>query len=150
MKTITKTVTVYHYDELSEQAKENVLQMLCDINVDYNWWEFVYEDAEQIGLKLTSFDTGRGNDISGSLLWEPSEVKKAVLENHGKMCDTYKYVKSCDLRKEQEREDFLRGLLEEYLSMLKKEYEYLTSEEAIIETIQSNEYEFTENGEWPF
>jgi predicted transcriptional regulator len=31
--------------------------------------------------------------------------------------------------------------------MLQKEYEYLTSEEAIIETIEANEYEFTEKGE---
>ena len=150
MKTITKTVTVYHYDELSEQAKENVLQMLCDINVDYNWWEFVYEDAEQIGLKLTSFDIGRGNDISGHLLWEPSEVKQAILKNHGKTCNTYKYVQSCDLRKENEREGFLYGLLQEYLSILTKEYEYLTSEEVIIETIKANEYEFNKHGEWPF
>jgi len=30
--------------------------------------------------------------------------------------------------------------------MLQKEYEYETSEEAIVETIKANEYEFTEDG----
>jgi len=30
--------------------------------------------------------------------------------------------------------------------MLQKEYEYQMSDEAIIETIEANEYEFTENG----
>ena len=30
--------------------------------------------------------------------------------------------------------------------MLRNEYEYLTSEEAVIESIRANEYEFTEDG----
>ena len=47
-----------------------------------------------------------------------------------------------DLNKE-----FLRSLCEDYRIILQKEYEYLTSEEAIIETIEVNEYEFTEEGE---
>ena len=38
-------------------------------------------------------------------------------------------------------------LSEEYLSILRKEYEYLTSEEAIIEALEANEIEFTINGE---
>ena len=42
--------------------------------------------------------------------------------------------------------EFERALKEEYLSILRKEYEYLTSEESIIETIEANEYEFDEEG----
>jgi hypothetical protein len=44
-------------------------------------------------------------------------------------------------------EEFLHSLGQSYLIMLRNEYEYLTSEEAIIETIEANEYEFTEDGE---
>jgi len=43
--------------------------------------------------------------------------------------------------------EFLRSLCEDYRIILQKEYEYLTSKEAIIETIEANEYEFTEEGE---
>jgi len=43
-------------------------------------------------------------------------------------------------------EEFTKAILEEYLSMLKKEYEYLTSDEAVKEMIEANEYEFTEKG----
>jgi hypothetical protein len=43
--------------------------------------------------------------------------------------------------------ELLRDFMRLIYSTLKKEYEYLTSEETIIETIESNEYEFTENGE---
>lgn len=36
--------------------------------------------------------------------------------------------------------------IQEGLSSLRKQYEYLTSREGIIETIEANDYEFTENG----
>ena len=146
MKTVT--VQLYQYDELTEEAKENVLQRLCDINVDYEWWDFIFEDAQNIGLEITEFDIYR-NEIAGKLIYEPAEVKKAILENHGKMCDTYKYVKGFDMRQEIDEYEFKYGLLEEYLSMLEREYDYLTTQESVEETIRINEYEFTESGNWP-
>jgi hypothetical protein len=47
---------------------------------------------------------------------------------------------------EKESEEFKKDLCEEYASILQKEYDYLTSREAIEETIRANEYEFTEDG----
>ena len=47
---------------------------------------------------------------------------------------------------ETAKDEFKKSILEDYSIMLQEEYEYLTSEEAIIETIEANEYEFTENG----
>ena len=47
---------------------------------------------------------------------------------------------------QSEEDDFLQSLCEDYRIILRNEYEYLTSEEAIIETIESNEYYFTEDG----
>lgn len=48
-------------------------------------------------------------------------------------------------------EVFLFGVVNDFrnwaLSVLKKEYEYLTSEECVKEGIRANEYEFYENGE---
>lgn len=43
--------------------------------------------------------------------------------------------------------EFLKDTLSNFLSILQKEFEYLTSREAIIESIECNEYEFLENGE---
>jgi len=54
---------------------------------------------------------------------------------------------SWDIDTEDIDAEFLRSLCEDYRIMLQNEYEYLTSEEAIIETIIANEYEFTEEGE---
>lgn len=42
--------------------------------------------------------------------------------------------------------DFKKALLGDYLSMLRNEYDYQTSEEAIKEAIKANDYLFTENG----
>ena len=44
-------------------------------------------------------------------------------------------------------EEFLRDLEHAYLCMLRREYEYQTSAEAIRESIIANEYEFMEDGE---
>jgi hypothetical protein len=43
--------------------------------------------------------------------------------------------------------EFKKDLEHEYLKMLRDEYEYLTSEEAIKETIEANSYEFDEDGD---
>lgn len=48
---------------------------------------------------------------------------------------------------EKEAEELLKDKLEEFLNALQKQYEYYTSEEAIKETIEANDYEFTEEGE---
>jgi hypothetical protein len=42
--------------------------------------------------------------------------------------------------------EFLHNLLEDYRVMLQQEYDYLTSKDAVIETINANEYDFTEDG----
>jgi hypothetical protein len=144
MRTIE--VRLYQFDELSEQAKKNVIEANYDINVDHYWWDFTYEDSEEIGIKITEFDLYH-RTINGKLLLDPAEVKKLVVKNHGKQCGTYQYAMSWDMRHEIDQDEFLRGMLREYLKMLQENYDYYTSEEAIIETIRANEYEFTEDGE---
>lgn len=146
MRTITTITKVYSFGELSEEGKQKVFENLYDINVDHNWWEWTLDDAANIGLEIKEFDITH-NTILGELMYDPAKVKRLVIENHGKTCETYKYVDGFDMRTNVDNYEFKYGLLEEYLSILNKEHEYLTSEEAIIETIQCNEYEFNDNGD---
>lgn len=44
--------------------------------------------------------------------------------------------------------DIMNGKVDEALSILRKEYEYLTSRGQIVETIEINEFEFTAKGEF--
>jgi hypothetical protein len=48
---------------------------------------------------------------------------------------------------EELEEQFIEDISRAYATILSNEYGYLTSTEAIIETIEANEYEFTEKGE---
>lgn len=169
----TKTINLYFFDELSEEAKQKAVENLYDINVDYNWWDSTYDDAEDVGLKITSFDTYRGN-INGNITTSINDVCDKIIENHGISCETYKTAKDylaqydalvekfsdgIDIDEVEEgneydfdaecnelEDDFLKAILEDYLVLLRQEYEYLTSEEAIIETIRTNQYTFTKDG----
>lgn len=137
---------VENWSEIPDKVKENIFSKHGDICVDYGWWEFIYDDAESIGLKIKYFDIDGGR-ISGYLMYDAFITKKLILANHGKSCDTYQTVKSYDLRRKDFSEsEFEHELLQDYLKILRKEYEYLASEEAIVETLQANEYIFDKRG----
>ena len=168
MRTEIITRNLYKFKELSDDAKDKAIEKLWDINVDYDWWQWTYDDAEEIGLKLTRFDLDRSY-CKGEFINTAENVAQKIIENHGDTCETYKdaqnYLKEleaaiaknleenadCDypedyLDIEEINDDFLNALLEDYRIILQKEYDYLTSREAIIETIEANEYEFDEDG----
>jgi len=161
MRTITTHTTVYKFDELTEEGKRKALENLYDINVDFDWWDSTYDDAETIGCKITEFDLDRGSYCRLTCP-DAHETARLIVENHGEMCETYKlakeYLKDYDAAGEgpdsdtadEIRDDlngeFERALGEEYLSLLRQEYEYLTSEEVIKETIEANDYDFTSEG----
>lgn len=170
MRTAIKKTDVFTYDELSEDAKDRAIENLYDINIYDRWFDAVYDDAKMMGIKIESFDIGRGSYCKGHFTVAAHEAAQNILNNHGDKCETYKTAKSFmeswqpvfddymnedsenyeSYESEQEllelEEDFLKSLLEDYRSMLSNEYDYLTSREAIIETIEANEYEFTEDG----
>ena len=165
------TTTIYKFSELNEDAKQKAIEKFSDINVDYNWWKWTYEDAERIGLKITGFDIDRGGYCDGEFTLTASEVAQNVLNQHFETCGTcntakefmkdwqpvfsnymdethedYESGESEDKLMELE-EDFKKSLCEDYRIILQREYEYLTSEAAIIDTIEANGYEFTEDGD---
>ena len=161
---------VYKFDELSNEAKEVAIEKLWDINVDYDWYQYTYEDAANIGLKINGFDIDRGSYVNGEFSLAANEVAQNIINTHGEKCETYKTASSfmeewqpvfneyMDEKSEkyessesedelQELDDeFLKSLCEDYRIILRDEYEYQTSREAIIETIKANEYEFYANG----
>jgi hypothetical protein len=163
MRTITTTINAYQFDELTDQAKSNAVERLWDINVDYGWWESTYEDAKNVGLIINSFDIDRGSYVNANFTHSGIDTAERIINSHGEHCDTYKMatelikevavIKAKNLDEYEEEneieeleEEFLKVISEEYRIILSKEYEYLTSEDAIIETIEANEYEFTEDG----
>lgn len=175
MRTETVTREIYTFEELSERAKEKAIEKLSNINLDHNWWQFEYEDAANIGLKLTAFDLDRNKHAEGFFYNSATEVADKIMSEHGNQCETYKTAFNFlnerdtlvrkfsdgvnfdvvtennayefDQEADELEEQFLEDILSDYSDILQKQYEYLYSDEAIKETIEANGYEFTEDGE---
>lgn len=166
----TATINYYTFDELSDRAKERARDWWRQHGLDYDWWDSIYEDAERVGVKITGFDTGRSWDIEGDFIGTPEETANKILAEHGEDTDTAaearhylktvsefmasaekdEYGELATYELEADREDidkeFLRALLEEYLVMLREEFEYQYSDECIDDLLITNDYEFTEDG----
>lgn len=166
---------VYKFHELPQEIQSKVIDKHYDINIDYEWWEFIYEDAKNVGIKIREFDIDRGNYCKGEFILGTNEVARKIILEHGKECETYKtafnFLKEWsnlvekysdgininivseenewefDKEADELEKEFINDILEDYRIILQKEYEYLTSYPAIIETICANDYEFTINGE---
>jgi arsenate reductase-like glutaredoxin family protein len=163
-------IIVYSFDELSEDAKQKAIEDNRDINFDFKWWDHIYCDAKSVGLKIESFDLDRNKHAIGVFILEPLEVAQNIINEHGESCETYKTAKeflnahnslfsdyldedketyeSKELEQEMSdlEDDFLNSLCFDYANILQREYEYLCSDKAIIETIQANEYNFLKCG----
>lgn len=161
---------VYQFSELSKAAKKKAVEVMNDINVNFNWWTPIYEDAKEIGLKLDGFDFDSASfvrDLAGNFILSAHEVAANIIRDHGEHCETNKTAQrfldagnSMELsegeqygegREYEEKmmeleEVFLKELLIDYTKMLQQQYEHECSEEAIIETIEANEYEFKADG----
>lgn len=152
MKTVT--LDLYTYDELDERAKQSAINWWLELGTDWDWWQSIYDDAERACIKITSFDE---HNIKGHFIGSALDCMNAILKEHGEHCETYKaameFEKQIDAAMDTESEDideleseFLRAILEEYRIMLRKEYEYITSDKYIAETLESNGYTFTKEG----
>lgn len=170
MRTETITRTYYKFSELSDEAKERARDWWREGALHYDWWDCIYEDAAQVGIKITGFDTGRSCDIEGHFTDAPERVAEKIIAGHGEHTGTAAEARAyqktlaefmagaekdeygelstyaLDNEKDEIDREFLRALLEEYLTILRKEEEYQLSDEVADEMMVANDYEFTEDG----
>jgi hypothetical protein len=152
---------VYQFQELDKQTKDKVIDKYRYMGVESDmWWEFIIDDLDSVGILLKSFDIDRGSyaKINIDYMYETCEL---IIKWHGEICETYKiaerYIKEykyiqyhikdeedLDEKLDKLDEEYQKEFSEEVLSMLRKEFEHLTSDEYIIEMCK--DYEFTEEG----
>jgi len=171
MSKVVETV-VYDFAELSERAKNKARAWYREGALNYDWWDFTYEDAKNVGLKITAFDLDRNRHCEGALIEDACYTARTILASHGEKCETYTLASEflgnrdrlvaawpkdangefVDERAMDEALDdieleFLRALLEAYAVILQKEYDWLLSDEQVDGAILANEYTFTAAGE---
>lgn len=156
----TETRNIYTFNELSEKAKEKASQWLIE-GQDFGFeWDCLKDDAKNIDLELIAYDYGRY--CKGDFITSAQECAEKILQEHGEKCETYKTAKQflkeynkavkqyektgSEEVKEELEADFLKSILEDYRILTDNDYDYMSSEEAIKETMEANEYEFDENG----
>lgn len=83
---------VYKFNELPEKIQQKVLDKFANINVDHEWWDMIYMDANEIGLKIESFDIRSycNGEFSKSALFTATEI----IKSHGNDTPTYKKATS--------------------------------------------------------
>lgn len=159
---ITKTVNLYQYSELSEDAKENARQWWRKASQDDDWWDYVQDEAKETGVSIEAFDVYYKtieielNETMPDIIAKINEIqgKESVL---GKLAAEYEAkIKAMPEEAEtQEQEeaaeelenDFKIAIGEIYLRLLRDQMEYQESEEYIADTMEANEYTFTEDGQ---
>jgi hypothetical protein len=156
------TINKCKFAELSDKAKEKARQWMREcIDVD-EWSDPVTDDAQQVGVKITGFDIGRGEVCDIEFENSAGATAIGIMKEHGVGCDTYEaaavYVETLSALKRNEDgevdpdeadralDNFQRQLSACYLKSLREQHEYVYSDEAIDETIEANEYDFDEHG----
>lgn len=165
MKTIK--VKVYQYGELSNEAKDKARQWLFE-NGDLYQFEndSLLQDAKEIGLHIMALDSDR-LEKDGEFQTTADDCANKIIRYHGQNCMTYKTAKEYLFASTRMAEpidedtkayddymaykaecegEFLGSLLEDYLIMQKKQFEYIQGEQAVFEMMEANGYTFTKDG----
>jgi hypothetical protein len=157
----SEVINIYKFHELSEDAKKKAINWYLS-NPDYDWHEFIKEDAKQIGLNILSFNCYRlywGITIDIVSKYSYIEVMDRILSEYIDTSDMYictlKYKNLYHSLSEDDNYDnnydelinnFKNEIGQIYLLMLESYLLYIESDEYAIECIAINEYEFTKDG----
>ena len=161
MKTIE--INVYKLKQLDKQTKEKVIENYRYINVeDTFWYDFIKEDFIRLGLEIRSFDLDRGSfaeihiedfeETSKSIIKEfgdsvaIKQTAKNYLDKYNKIQANFKEDEDIERELEILDEEYQREFEVDILSYLRAEYESDISDEAVIDTIEANDYDFTTDG----
>ena len=161
MKTIE--IKVYRFEELDEQTKEKVIENYRYINVDNTfWYDCIKEEFNSLGLEIKEFNLDRGNyakiyidnleETSKSILHEfgdsvlIKQTAKNYINEYEKIQANFKEDEDIEREVELLDEQYEKEYSEDILSYLRSSYDWEISDEAITETIEANEYDFTTNG----
>jgi hypothetical protein len=182
-------ITLYQFKELSKEAQAKALETYRDINTDYEWYDYIFEEWKEKLKKLGYEDaeilfSGFGSQGDGACftaeVYLKHWLKKHKLEKKYKKLFQeaddvkitikhswrYSYSSSTDVDYEwygdaERLTDKLEDNILEVIELIKEEreklgdkiykelddtYYNLIGDEAIADTLEVNEYDFTDDG----
>lgn len=148
MRQVTKTFNVYTFEDVKQNPEllQTVLEKHADFNVDHAWWIPVYEDAQIVGVTIEGFD-GLFN-LDSIDVEDLEHTANTIIANWGDTCNGATQAKNflASDKSQVHIDKFEDDLTLVFKYLLSEHYDYLISEEGIIEALESNEYEFLEDG----
>lgn len=176
MRTINKTIKIYTFEELSEDAQETAIMHEREVTLDYSWWQWIIEDlqgqCEEKGIKFSTddiqFNLGRGAYLyvySNKLIlkWQAEidlPTKFGAYQNYhggGINCsiqsEFIEDFRVSNLGRGEKKNCVARKLnaclvlFEETLASLWREYHEIQEDKYLIDIIKGNDLEYTEEGE---
>jgi hypothetical protein len=171
MKTMTKTETVYEFNELSDAAKDCAREFLCR---EYIWADEAVESLEAFArhfdVKLEDWQIDFACAAHSTATFSRSDLDEEEIESRLKGLGSFdpktlmgsgecKLTGYCmdesaidGFRKawfsgERDLNELLQAGFESWIQAVQADYEYQCSDEQLAEHCEANEYFFTEEGE---
>lgn len=144
MRQETITLTYLKFNELNDDQKKKVLDNNRDINVDHDWYEntieFYTEKLKTLGFYDIKIEfSGFGSQGDGASFTAKHRRGDVIRSNN-------RHSHSNSITSDVEYIKLLaRRISNKLYKDLGKEHDYLLSDEAVIETLEANDYEFNSN-----
>lgn len=142
MRQETIVKTYLKFNELRKDQQAKVLDKLRYINVDHDYWSESTIDDFKTELEDLGFSD---IEVSFSGFWSQGDgASFTAKHNEGEITkSSHRYCHEMTMQCDDDALlDMARDKARQLYRSLKKDYEYLTSNEAVIETIEANDYEF--------
>lgn len=130
----TTTINVVDFEDLNEDAQNAIIEENRYINVDWEWYRDIIDNYLTLGIMVGYFDLEK--DIVVSILTTSVEESiQEILNNVSPTNELCNLVKSITDSSNISSKDYLDKINPIILKELKEAYNYLISDEAVIDTV---------------
>jgi len=130
----TTTINVVDFEDLNEDVQNAIIEENRYINVDWEWYRDIIDNYLTLGIKVGYFDLEK--DIVVSILTTSVEESiQEILNNVSPTNELCNLVKSITDSSNISSKDYLDKVNPIILKELRESYNYLISDEAVVDTV---------------